>query len=151
MEIIQKTESFKRIDGKIKFSYVQIFIRQDGILYSGKWTNRFNPPTTGPRVIATWTIYIQAPDLTIYVKTPSLLAYTDEDLESQITREIEACEILRRNPHSNIATHYGYQETDYRVSGLCFKKYTTTLLEAVNPQRLWQGWLLLKWARTSNL
>lgn len=37
MEILQKYESFKKIQGKMQFSYVTIFVRQDGILYTGKW------------------------------------------------------------------------------------------------------------------
>ncbi|KAJ6109963.1 hypothetical protein N7486_002198 [Penicillium sp. IBT 16267x] len=143
MGVIQKNEAFKRIDGKMKFSYIQVFVRQDGTLYSGKWTNRLNPPKTlddlqelkqiptedrGPEVNTTWAA--------IYLKTPSLLAYTDGNLENQIAREIETCEILRKNSHPNIATYYGYKNTHGRVSGLYFKQYTSTLLEAVNPQRL---------------
>lgn len=143
MEVLQKNEAFKWIDGKMKFSYVQIFVRQDGILYSGKWTNRVDSPTTlddlqevkrvptedrGPEVNPTWSA--------VYVKTPSLLAFVDGNLQNQITHEVEACEILRKNPHPKIATYYGYTETHGRVSGLCFKRYTSTLLEAANPQRL---------------
>ncbi|KAE8336552.1 hypothetical protein BDV24DRAFT_155058 [Aspergillus arachidicola] len=66
----------------------------------------------------------------------SLLAYIDGNLKKQITREVERCEILRKNPHPNIATYCGYQESHGRVSGSCFKRYTSTLLEVVNPQRL---------------
>ena len=143
MEIVQKNEAFKRIDGKMKFSYIQIFVRQGGKLYSGKWTNRLDLPKTlddlqavkqiptedrGPEVNTTWSA--------VYVKTPSLLAYVDENLEEQITREIETCETFRKNPHPNIAVYYGCKETRGRVSGLCFKQYTSTLLEAVNPQRV---------------
>ncbi|KXG53609.1 uncharacterized protein PGRI_006590 [Penicillium griseofulvum] len=143
MEVIQKNEAFKRTDGKMQFSYVQVFVRQDGILYSGKWTNRFDSPKTlddlqdlkkiptedrGPKVKAAWSA--------IYIKTPSLLAYIERNLEKRITREIETCEILRKNPHPNIATYYGYHDTHGRVSGLCFKRYNSTLLEVVNPQRL---------------
>ncbi|KAJ5737903.1 uncharacterized protein N7483_003028 [Penicillium malachiteum] len=72
----------------------------------------------------------------IYVKKPSLLAYTSGNLEKQIAREVETCEILRKNSHPNIATYYSYEDTHGRVSGLCFRRYTSTLLEAVNPQRL---------------
>ncbi|GAQ43606.1 hypothetical protein AtubIFM55763_010592 [Aspergillus tubingensis] len=143
MEIVQKNEAFRKIGGKMKFAYVECFVRQEGILYSGKWTNRFESPKTlhdldevnqiptadrGPKVKATWSA--------VYVKTPSLLAYVNGDLEKQITREVETCEILRKHPHPNIATYYGFMETNGRVSGLCFERYTSTLLEAVNPQRL---------------
>jgi hypothetical protein len=44
MEILQKNEAFKRIEGKMKFSYVQVFVRQEGILYSGKWADRLGSP-----------------------------------------------------------------------------------------------------------
>lgn len=129
MEIVQKNEAFKRIDGEMRFSYVQIFARRGGILYTGKWPNRQESPNTleelqelkqiptenrGPDVQPTWSA--------VFVKTPSLLAYADGNLEKQISREIEACEILRKNPHPNIATYYGYTESHGRVAGLCFKR-----------------------------
>lgn len=146
MQVIQKNEAFQRINGKMAFSYVQVFVLQDGMLYSGKWSDRPTSPqklddleevrhiptqNRGPGVNTAWTA--------VYVKTPSLLAYSDGNLEEQIAREVETCEILRRNPHPNIAAYYGYKEEHGRVSGLCFKKYNTTLLEAVNPQYLGKG------------
>lgn len=36
MEVVEKNEAFKKIDGKMQFSYVRVFARQDGILYSVK-------------------------------------------------------------------------------------------------------------------
>lgn len=33
-------------------------------------------------------------------------------------------------------TYYGHKDTHGRVSGLCFRRYTSTLLEVVNRQRL---------------
>ncbi|KAF9893932.1 hypothetical protein FE257_008903 [Aspergillus nanangensis] len=151
MEVIQKNEAFKKTDGQMRFSYVLIFAQQDGTLYSGKWRQRFQPPQTlsdleelrpiqtedrGPEVNSEWSSFIQTDEATaVYVKTPSLLGYINGHLEQQITREIETCEVLRKNPHPNIATYYGYQETHGRVSGLCFKRYMSSLLDAVNPQR----------------
>ncbi|KAL4878886.1 kinase-like domain-containing protein [Aspergillus karnatakaensis] len=146
MEIIQKNESFKKRDGKMQFAYVRIFARQKGILYSGKWSDRFTSPKTledlqdleqiptkdrGPKINPGWS--------GVYIKTPSLLSYIDGDLEKRIAREIKICEILRRNPHPNIAVYFGCTETNGRVSGLAFKQYTATLLETVNPQRLNKG------------
>jgi predicted membrane-bound mannosyltransferase len=135
MEVAQKNEAFKRIDGKMKFSYVRVFVRQDGVLYSGKWTNRLELPKAledlqevnriptedrGPEVNNTWSaVSIAGP--AVYTKTPSLLAYAHGNLEKQITREVETCEILHKNPHPNIATYYGYNQSRGRVSGLCFK------------------------------
>lgn len=149
MEIVQSNEAFKKIDGKFQFVYVQIIARQDNVLYSAKWMDRENDPQDlsqlldiqrvetedrGPEVRQTWTVVSQ---LDCYVKTPSLFAYTGRsDLEKQMLREVEACEVLRKQPHPNIAFYYGCQVTRGRVSGLCFKRYTSTLLEKVNPQNL---------------
>jgi hypothetical protein len=52
------------------------------------------------------------------MKTPSLLVYVDGNLEKRVSREVETYEILRKNPHLNIATYYGYNESHGRVSGL---------------------------------
>lgn len=82
----------------------------------------------GPEIKLDW--------LAVYTKTPSLLTNASDNLQNQIAREIETCEILRKNPHPNIATCYGCIETNGRVSGLCFKRYTVTLLETVNPRHL---------------
>ncbi|KAJ6027024.1 kinase-like protein [Penicillium canescens] len=142
MEIVQKNEAFK-VNGKMGFSYVQVFVQQDGILYCGKWSNRFKVPKTlqdlqevrqipkenrGPEVNTTWSA--------VYVKRPSLLAYANDNLDTQIAREVDVCEILRQNPHPNIAIYYGYEESHGRVAGVCYKRYTSILLEAVNPGRL---------------
>ncbi|KAJ5833424.1 kinase-like protein [Penicillium riverlandense] len=144
MKIVQRSERFKFIDGVLSFSYVSYFIQKDGILYLGKSKDRFGPPDSleqledvqqvqtedrGPVVRTAWS--------TVYVKTPNLFAYTGgSDLEKRISYEVEACELLRQNPHPNIATYYGCQETNGRVSGLCFKQYTSTLQEKVNPGHL---------------
>jgi hypothetical protein len=70
------------------------------------------------------------------VKRPSLLAYANDNLDTQIAREVDVCETLRQSPHPNIAIYYGYEESHDRVAGICYKRYTSTLLEAVNPGRL---------------
>lgn len=66
----------------------------------------------------------------------SLLAYINVNFDKQIDREVGIYEVLRKNPHPNITTYYGYRESRGRVSGLCFKRYISTLLETVNPQYL---------------
>jgi serine/threonine protein kinase len=143
MEIVQRNEAFKKVDGKMKFSYVQIFIQHDGILYCGKWGNRFSLPETlqdlqevkqiptedrGPEAKTTWSA--------VYVKRASLLAYANDNLDRQISREVDVCEILCQHLHPNIAIYYSYEESHGRVAGICYKRYTSTLLEVVNPGRL---------------
>jgi serine/threonine protein kinase len=43
---------------------------------------------------------------------------------------------IQRNPHKNLATYYGCQVSNGRITGLCFQKYRGTLLEMVNPDHL---------------
>lgn len=151
MEIVQRTESFKTLEGEFQFAYVSYFVRQNGALYYGKWRHRFSTPTTledlddleevktedrGPVMEPEWSIY-SGPLANVHVRTPSLLAYVNGvDLERPIRYEVEACEILKKNPHPNIAAYHGCLVTHDRVSGLCFKKYSATLMERVNPGHL---------------
>ncbi|OJD28217.1 hypothetical protein ACJ73_00374 [Blastomyces percursus] len=125
MGIVRSNEAFKKIDGKFQFVYVQIIVRQDNVLYSAKWTDR--------DLISCRSFF----DIQRVETVQSLFAYTGRsDFEKQILREVETCEVLRKHPHPNIASYYGCQVTNGRVSGLCFKRYTSTLLEKVNPQNL---------------
>ncbi len=48
-----------------------------------------------------------------------------------------------QHPHPNIASYRGCLEARGRVSGLCFKRYVSTLAEKVNPQHLNKSALLL--------
>ncbi|KAL4957021.1 kinase-like domain-containing protein [Aspergillus filifer] len=144
MEIVNRSESFETGDsGRLAFAYVQYFVQQEGILYRGKWQDRYNDPRTldqledvkevqtkdrGPKLQDAWS--------QIYIKTPSLFQFATADLEEQLHREVSVCEILRRNPQPNIAVYYGCQQTNGRVSALCFKQYKTTLHLKVNPGHL---------------
>lgn len=71
-----------------------------------------------------------------YVKRPSLMYYGVDGsqkncIKEQILQEAEVCEILRKNPHPNIARYLGYIEVNGRVRGLCFHRYSMTLAERV--------------------
>lgn len=146
MQVIQRNEAFKRIDRHMRFSYISYYVQHDGALYCGKWKDRYQTPQMleqldeiqqvqtedrGPAIDSTWSL--------IHVKKPSLDAYLNPDLEGQLRREITVCELLRKHPHPNIAAYYGCQETRGRVSGLCFQRYRTTLLEEYMPQSLNKG------------
>ncbi|KAE8357034.1 kinase-like protein [Aspergillus coremiiformis] len=144
MKVVQVNEAFKTVGRKFKFSYVQYFVQQDGALYHGKWHDRHQAPEAleqldevrqiqtedrGPAIRSTWSL--------IYIKKPNLLTFASGlDLETLILNEVAVCEILRENPHPNIASYYGCEETRGLVSGLCFKRYVSTLLQKVNPQYL---------------
>jgi hypothetical protein len=77
-----------------------------------------------------------------YVKRPSLLWYGDTvastDVSNLLLNEAQVCEILRANPHPNIAQYLGCVVENDRITGLCFVKYSMNLSEKVQrePQSL---------------
>ncbi len=80
--------------------------------------------------------FTRAPDplpSTSYFKRPELVDYglTNFDCGSDILAEVEACEVLRRHPHPNIAPYLGCVVKDGRIRGLVFPKYSTTLTEVL--------------------
>jgi hypothetical protein len=76
------------------------------------------------------------------VKRPSLLWYGDTvastDVSNLLLNEAQVCEILRANPHPNIAQYLGCVVENDRITGLCFVKYSMNLSEKVQrePQSL---------------
>jgi serine/threonine protein kinase len=150
MQTVQAHEAFKTIDGKFRFRYMQGVLRDGDDLYVAKWNKRTQVDVDaswlydvrrvltkdrGPVVKPAWTVAGSASNY-YYVKTPGLLDYIEDGLEEQISREVEACEITMKNPHPNLAAYYGCVDTRGRVSGICLKRYQTTLLERLNPQYL---------------
>jgi len=74
-----------------------------------------------------------------YLKQPSLLEYnvstrTAENYFCLVLTEVEACQVLRKQPHPNIAEYLGCIPEHGRIKGLCFVKYPMTL-----SQRLKDG------------
>ncbi|ORY56654.1 kinase-like domain-containing protein [Pseudomassariella vexata] len=107
MDIVEKNESFHRTGDKIQFDPVTAIIRKTEVLYLAKWKNR-----RGPEVRKDWMV----------ASTTYNHCYT--------------CEVIRNHPHPNVASYYGCRDTRGRVSGLCFKRYTSTLSEKVSPHHL---------------
>ncbi|KAI1753983.1 kinase-like domain-containing protein [Xylaria castorea] len=69
---------------------------------------------------------------TCYHKRPNLLTYQGTEnshdvFPRTILIEAEACELLRKHPHPNIARYLGCVIKDGRIKGLCFDKYPVTL------------------------
>lgn len=146
METVHAYEAFKTIDGKFRFHCMQGVLRDGDDLYFAKWSKRIQTNVDpswiydvrrletkdrGPMVKPAWTVAGSANDY--YIKRPGLLDYVDEGLEERICREVEVCEIISKKPHPNIATYYGCVDTRGRVSGICFKRYQTTVFEKFNP------------------
>ncbi|KAJ6780551.1 hypothetical protein PWT90_06639 [Aphanocladium album] len=148
MEIINSYECKKRINGAFQI-YVKVIALYNDKYYMGSWKDRKQLPNQfsqlenvkiirtaarGPHLRSHWTT--ATPGNEIWLKKPEIEDYLDNDLEVQMAHEIEMCEFIRRHHHPNLALYYGCSEAGGRATGLLFKKYKTTLLERVNPQRL---------------
>ncbi|TVY68987.1 hypothetical protein LSUE1_G007367 [Lachnellula suecica] len=151
MEIIKTAEAFKKVDDAYKFSYLKLIVRKNGRLYAAKSPRRepnlselfdiapLETEDRGPKVKSTWTLLDSPHDC--YVKTPDLWAYTSPNLEQQILREVEACELLKSHPHPNIAVYRGCRSTNGRVSGLYFQLAAYPL--TMPQKRVWaESWLV---------
>ncbi|CAJ2512807.1 Uu.00g009260.m01.CDS01 [Anthostomella pinea] len=160
MEVIECQQAFKTIDGKFGFFCMKGIVRMNDQLYLASWHQRretgieladlFNvkqlqTEDRGPKLQPSWKVAVADTSSTgrgdsdsdHYVKAPKLSDYApDFDLEFRMQLEIQVCEILRHNPHPNIATYHGCRAVHGRASALCFNKYEKTLLEAMNPQGL---------------
>lgn len=147
MEIVERRDFFTKINGIFQYTNTVYFVLEDGILYHGTCKHRYHElrdrtqlenlqridrEDRGPKIKGEWMI---ASGLGCYVKTASLVGYLEGPaLETQILREVEACEILRKHPHRNVASYYGCREIRGRVAGLCFKRYVATLYQMVMPK-----------------
>jgi hypothetical protein len=66
-----------------------------------------------------------------------------QDLASLVRQELLTCEIIRKQPHANIASYYSCQVFDGRIIGLCFERYRENLIEKVNPGYLNKSMFIL--------
>ncbi|RKU46273.1 hypothetical protein DL546_006921 [Coniochaeta pulveracea] len=157
MEILKAQQCFERIDGGgIRFIYTQVLFRRDGLIFCAKHPQRrigpgglaaeefkditaIHPEAYRPILPSGCTV---APPESIsgcYVKQPNLIAYgVSGDLASYVLQELATCEIIRKNPHPNLAFYYGCVVSDDggRVAGLCFKRYSVDLMQKLNPGHL---------------
>jgi serine/threonine protein kinase len=151
MKIIKFTESFKKADGKYKFTHLNLILRKDNQLYFAKGLHRqpelclpelydmqlLQKEDRGPKVQSDWLVLSSDYKHDYYVKTPDLWSYAKHiSLEQQILREVEVCEKLRYHPHPNIAFYGGCHSINGRVTGICYKRYTSTLQQKLNPGSL---------------
>jgi serine/threonine protein kinase len=148
MEIVQQSETFNEENGKLQFCWQNFYVRHEGKLYHGSWDDRSTKPRhpnqlqnlqqiqtedIGPKVQEAWAV---TSEQSCHFKAPGLNVLHDPGLEDSMRHEVEINEILRRNPHPNIATYYGCRVANGRVTGLCFKRYKATMYQRVNPDYL---------------
>ena len=145
MEICEKGEIFVEKDDDLIFDHTMIILRgaDDEYFYAKTNQRIFRSPIIdvngldATRIPADqiWPLadpqFTRAPDplSSTYVKRPSLLYYGLDDLNygSHVLTEVEACEVLKRHPHPNIAPYLGCIVKEGRIRGLVFAKYSVTL------------------------
>jgi serine/threonine protein kinase len=75
-----------------------------------------------------------------FIKRHSLLDYGDtiasRNLSTLLLNEARICEVLRINPHPNIAEYKGCVVDDGKITGLCFARYEYTLSQRVKDRCL---------------
>ncbi|UPL02500.1 hypothetical protein LCI18_013434 [Fusarium solani-melongenae] len=149
IQILQRHETFKRIDDRNQFHRVKFTIEQDGNYYVGYQTARLGNPShlsqlqdvqqvqtegRGPELQPHWTITL--PTNENHVKKPAIDEFANPKLEAQIEHEIEVWEVIKQHPHPALAVYHGCVESEGRASGLVFARYEETLTQRVNLGRL---------------
>lgn len=158
METQKTSECFEIVDGMLQYIYTKVLFTLDNATYLGRCQDRI-PSSSYDRIdlnsltdVTPIPIeaycplvpadYIQVPDAPAllahcYIKRPNLMSYGEGlDLCESVSREVKACEILRKYPHPNIAQYYGCQIEEGRVIGLYFAEYKQTLMDRLNPNNL---------------
>lgn len=155
LEICEVNEAFEEKDGDLIFSHTKIVGRKcDGYFYAvtnRRYCSKSEIDLAGLEAIPIPPLHIwppfpkeftQAPDpipQSYYIKKPSLINYGDSgepfSVRQLLANEAEVCEILRTSPHPNVAKYYGCIVHDGRITGLCFARYGSNLLETVKSTR----------------
>lgn len=158
LEVLEIKEAYEEDGGQYKFAGTLVVYRDGGDVYHAiskargtaqpklimeLVTSKTPIPTAAyrPRFQSTLT---RAPDPLpgdTYVKRPSLMSY-DRVCKSALPNSIahgllveaRVYELLRRNPHPNIAKYLGCRTLGDDIDGLCLPRYEITLMQAVNPR-----------------
>jgi serine/threonine protein kinase len=153
MDVLEINETFEEFDGCFQFAATLVVFQADNNVYHAVSKARYSSSAeiraehlTNVILVLTFAYsptpqpdFTRAPDplpFNSYVKKPRLISYDQfrpNHIADSVLVEVEACEVLRRHPHPNIATYLGCQISDGRITGICFAKYHGTLMEAVNP------------------
>lgn len=156
-DVIETNQAFKKIDGIFQFTATLVVYQKDNDLFHAVSKERYSAPSEirGEHLSHNLLIPVSAfcplwrPEFTrapnplpnnTYIKTPRLTSIDwlhegpqPNYIADSILNEVEVCEVLTRNPHPNIVRYLGCQVSNSRITGICFAKYTRTLMETVNP------------------
>jgi serine/threonine protein kinase len=152
MEVLEQSEVWLPVEDDLEFSHTTIIVKNfaSGALFYSCTKQRYRPnqsidiSSLSLNTIPLDDVY---PDISgfhvtkaplprprrTYVKRPCLVAYPDlvgrYRPSDMFLQEARICEILRQNPHPNVATYFGVIEENNRLTGLCFAKYDATLAQ----------------------
>ncbi|KXG51633.1 uncharacterized protein PGRI_090260 [Penicillium griseofulvum] len=158
LAILEMNETFEDINGSFGFAGTSVVYRMNGELYHGMLKARYYPSTIVNSADLANIIQIpslaysplytteltraQDPSKDTHVKRPRLISYDriykshPNAIAESILAEAKVCELLLQYPHSNIAIYHGCQVSGDRIRGLCFTKYSHTLMKEVNSGAL---------------
>jgi hypothetical protein len=147
LEAVEKSDGFIEKDGGFVYDHTRIILRQGKQYFSAKVEDRSFQPTDlntaslditpipsehfCPKIEHNITEVLDVRPHT-HIKRPSLLywepsATNPATIAEIVLQEAEVCEVLKRNPHPNIAQYYGCLVEAERIIGLCFVKYNSTI------------------------
>jgi serine/threonine protein kinase len=150
MEITDISRTYREIDGQLKFYRNTVILQKDNVFFFAHTYDQFQPQhkinieelniypipieEIYPQFSANFTVAPHPIPQGFFVKQPDFLAYNPDAPVGRrpcdtLMEEIRICEILKDNPHPNIAQYLGCTVTDNRISGLVFTKYKVTLAD----------------------
>lgn len=155
MKICEDSEAFVEAGGDLVFDHTKIILQNtNDEYYYARVPHRLNDSSNidlrtldlvpipvdniWPKANPDWTQVPEPLPDNVYLKQPSLMDYGESDaslrLDEHILNEAEVCEILKQNPHPNIATYRGCVVRGGRIRGLCFDRYPQTLSQRIKDR-----------------
>lgn len=148
--IVDARESYRKAFGRMFFVNTKFICRRKGVeddYYYG--VGKYHIADVTPEILKTIRL-IKIPNdrifpryeegLTIapdplphnvYIKSPRLIDFNDthisHNLGFHLLHEARVCELLKKNPHPNIAQYHGCIVKNGRIRGLVFKRYPLSL------------------------
>ncbi|KOS41436.1 hypothetical protein ACN38_g7685 [Penicillium nordicum] len=126
---IYRAYSRKRYTSKEEIQFGDLFSTNkiQGALIFPEFSDKFTKAEK-PSDCSTW-----------YLKKPSLSPYSPQYpalIRETWIEEVKTCELLKKNPHPNIAQYHGCAVVDDgSIRGIYFTKYDETLMARVNSAR----------------
>lgn len=155
MKVIHCSEYFGGRDEPVAFQHMRVIFQREGEFYQGLSKKRYRSdadvkendlydtiliPTENlnPDYQSEFTESCHPEAVQLYTKRQRLSHYDPREpgrLKHQTLEEVKICEYLRKHSHRNIAVYHGCEVKDRRIIGLCFTRYSQTLMEMVNPMK----------------